>query len=955
MLSDLPVPSTSEPPPHCRRCRSPLPVGWAAPSCPRCLLHFSVEGTDPTCVFPIGSDENSLGDHDLLEEIARGGMGVVYRARQRRLGRIVAVKVLAAGEFASAEARRRFLVEAEAAARLQHPGIVAIHDVGESDGLPWLSMDFIAGGNLAALVREQPLPSRQAAEYVRAIAEAVQHAHDHGVLHRDLKPSNILLDPESGPRITDFGIARCGETGDLTRTGEVLGSPGYTAPEQALGGTADARTDVYGLGAMLYHLLTARPPFQGPTLDAIVLQLREADPLTPRRLNPSVPRDLETICLRCLRKEPADRYATAREVAEDLGRFQRGEAIHARPISAFGKTWRWCRRRPAVALLLALVVGLMGVVVVGSLAVAQRQVRLEKRAMLLAEARANRAEGLAGGRTRSLAALREAWAIQPSPELRNEAIASLALPEISLERTLAPGDPQALPPASGASTDGRWTLHFESGELRVVEVESRQVSARFPDFPARPLAQLDNTGHRLAVVRSAGIVTIYELPSGKILHTLTHSQSVSCLDWAGEILAVGGGPDRLIHIWDTATGQRLRRFSGHDSDIEALRFRPDGQELISLSQDSVLRVWHAARGVEILRLERQVNHRGPAWWNVDGTRLFCAREPGGLVDVFRFDWSRTTQVLAPGQDEPRSENMPTLTLSPQGDLAASVDETACRIWSLAGGRLVATFPKDRQEWMTAQFAGEGSLWLSGWNRALRRIPIRRARAGWPEFGEPIFANRNPGPLLVGARADGGALAMTANETDDATDRVEIFLPKEKRRVALAQRNPFCAALSPDGRWAVTGSFLESGAQLWSLPDGGLVKKLSYPELVLGGAFSDGGTILWLSGNHGVQRLSTKTWEPSGSMIAGAFPGFVISRDGLRAASLARSEVALHRTPDLAEIARLPVPAFAGPVGSGTLAFSGDGGRLALQTAAGSVVVWNLAALREELRAIGMEW
>ncbi len=946
---------TIDPPKLCRGCGAALPAGWASPSCPRCLVHFSVDEVDPARVFPLSSEEISLGDYELLDEIARGGMGVVYRARQQRLGRIVAVKVLAAGEFASAAARERFRTEASAAARLQHPGIVAIHDVGEADGLPWFSMELVAGENLAALVREQPLPARQAADYVRAIADALQHAHEHGVLHRDLKPSNILLDPESGPRITDFGIARCGEAGDLTRTGEVLGSPGYTAPEQALGGTADARTDVYGLGAILYHLLTARPPFQGPTLDAIVLQLRETDPLTPRRLNPSVPRDLETICLRCLRKEAAQRYATAREVAEELARFLAGDAIRARPISLLEKVGRWCRRRPAVASLLALVAVLMGVVVIGSLAIARQQARLEQRAMLLAEARANRAEGMAGGRTRALVALREAWAIQPSPELRNEAIATLALHEISLERTLEPGDPQALPPESGASADGRWTLHFESGELRVVEVASGQVAARFADFPARPLAQLDNAGRRLAVARGPGIVAIHELPSGRILHTLTHSQAVSCLDWAGEILAVGGGSDRLIHIWDTASGQRLRRFSGHDSDIEALRFRPDGQELISFSKDPGLRVWHAARGVEILRLDRQANHRGPAWWSGDGTRLFCAREPGGLVDVFRLDWSRTTQVLAPGQDEPRSENMPTLALSPQGDLAAAVDETACRVWSLAGGRLIATFPKDRQEWMTAQFAGEGSLWLSGWNQALRRIAIRRARAGWPEFGEPEFAGWGPGPLLVGARADGGALALTANETDDANDRVEIFLPKERRRIALAQANPFCAALSPDGRWAVTGSFLESGAQLWSLPEGGLVKKLSYPELALGVAFSDGGTILWLSGNHGVQRLSTKTWEPSGSMVSGSFPGFVISADGLRAASLARSEVVLHRTPDLAEIARLSVPAFAGPVGSGILAFSGDGGHLALQTAAGSVVVWNLSALREALRAIGMEW
>ncbi|HZJ14227.1 MAG TPA: serine/threonine-protein kinase, partial [Chthoniobacteraceae bacterium] len=355
---------------HCR-CGAPLPVGWPETSCPRCLVNVSVDALDPARVFPPGVTEMSLGDYELLDEIARGGMGVVYRARQRRLERIVAVKVLAAGELANAEARRRFRVEAEAAARLQHPGIVTIHDVGESEGLPWLSMDFVAGGNLAALVREQPLPARQAADTVRTIAEAVQHAHDHGVLHRDLKPSNILLDPESGPRVTDFGIARCADAGEHTRTGEVLGSPGYTAPEQALSGAADARTDVYGLGALLYHLITARPPFQGPTLNAIMLQLRDADPLTPRRLNPAVPRDLETICLHCLRKNPANRYATARDVADDLARFLRGEPIHARPISAFGKTWRWCRRRPAIAALLA-VVAVVAVLAFGLIDAARR-------------------------------------------------------------------------------------------------------------------------------------------------------------------------------------------------------------------------------------------------------------------------------------------------------------------------------------------------------------------------------------------------------------------------------------------------------------------------------------------------------------------------------------------------------------------------------------------------------
>ena len=240
---------------------------------------------------------------------------------------------------------------------MQHPGIVAIHDVGEDAGVLWFSMDLVPGENLAARVREHPLAARDAAECVRRVAEAVEHAHENGVLHRDLKPSNILLAADGQPRVS-VGIARhtAPGTADITRTGQVLGSPGYAAPEQALRGEADARTDVYGLGALLYHLLTGRPPFQGPTLDSILLQLRDADPLPPRRLNPTVPRDLETIALHCLAKDAAARYATAREVADDLGHFLRGETIRARPAGALETAWHWCRRHPAVAALLAFIV-----------------------------------------------------------------------------------------------------------------------------------------------------------------------------------------------------------------------------------------------------------------------------------------------------------------------------------------------------------------------------------------------------------------------------------------------------------------------------------------------------------------------------------------------------------------------------------------------------------------------
>ena len=291
-----------------------------------------------------------FGDYELIEEIAHGGMGVVYRARQVSLERIVAVKMLLFGQFAGKAAFERFRAEAQTAAHLQHPNIVAVHEIGETDGQPYFSMDYVAGRNLAELVRDRPMPARQAAGYLRKIAHAVHYAHVHGVLHRDLKPANVLIDEADEPRITDFGLARqlAGDSG-LTLTGQVLGSPNFMPPEQGTGKRAKVgpASDIYGLGALLYYLLTARPPFLAETFEATLAQVLNTDPVAPRQLNPGIPRDLETICLKCLEKDPARRYASAAELAAELDRFLRDEPILARSIGPAGKVWRWCRRKPA--------------------------------------------------------------------------------------------------------------------------------------------------------------------------------------------------------------------------------------------------------------------------------------------------------------------------------------------------------------------------------------------------------------------------------------------------------------------------------------------------------------------------------------------------------------------------------------------------------------------------------
>ena len=306
-----------------------------------------------------------FGDYELLEEVGRGGQGVVYRARQKSLNRTVALKVIGLGTWATEAHLKRFRREAEAAARLQHPGIVAIHQVGERDSQCYFSMDLIEGGQLDEVVRRQPMPVREAAELVTKVARTVHYAHEHGILHRDIKPGNILLDTNGEPHLADFGLARLVETeSTLTRTKDLMGTPSYMAPEQAVGNNAQITraTDVYGLGAVLYQLLTGDPPFAGGTTYETIKLLLDAEPKQPRLLNPKVDRDLSTICLKCLEKDQKRRYSSALALAEDLEHWLKYEPIQARSTGAFTRGRKWVRRNPPSALLAAALITLTAVI-----------------------------------------------------------------------------------------------------------------------------------------------------------------------------------------------------------------------------------------------------------------------------------------------------------------------------------------------------------------------------------------------------------------------------------------------------------------------------------------------------------------------------------------------------------------------------------------------------------------
>jgi serine/threonine-protein kinase len=330
---------------------------------------------------PAVTAQPQIPGYEVEAVLGRGGMGIVFRARHLRLNRLVALKMLLGGAYAGAQDLARFQREAEAEAALRHPHIVQVHDVGEHDGRPYFTMELVEGGSLAQKLAGTPLPARQAAALLATLAAAVQVAHEGGIVHRDLKPGNVLLAADGTPKISDFGLARRLEGGaGLTHTGIAMGTPSYMAPEQARGQTRaiGSAVDVYALGAILYELLTGRPPFHGETPAETVLQVIQQEPVPPSRLNPRVPRDLETICLKCLQKDPARRYATAAALADDLRRFGEGRPIQARPVGWGVRSWRWCRRNPTAAALLATALVLVGLASGGGMWLVQQ--RAERRA-----------------------------------------------------------------------------------------------------------------------------------------------------------------------------------------------------------------------------------------------------------------------------------------------------------------------------------------------------------------------------------------------------------------------------------------------------------------------------------------------------------------------------------------------------------------------------------------------
>jgi hypothetical protein len=433
----------------CVRCGGPVQPDRLGGLCVRCVSRVSL-GSQRAGLLPAAGAAAPvrLGGYELGAELGRGAMGAVYRARDPGLGRDVALKVILSGQFASEQERRRFLAEAEHAARLDHPGLVPIYQSGETDGRAWFAMKLIEGGTLAEALRAGkffggPDRFRTAASLMSRMARAVQHAHERGVLHRDLKPGNVLLDGTGSAHVADFGLARgLGADGSLSAAGSPLGTPAYMSPEAARGAVAlTVAADVWSLGAILYELLCGRPPFAGGSVPEMLRAVVEQEPAAP----PSdVPRDLATVALHCLKRDPASRYVSAAELADELDRWLRGEPVEARPVGNLGRMILWARRQPLVA---SLVLALVTSFLLGGLLLVRANRRLSRslvetrraeltartnlHAALLAQVRARRGRGSAPTHADTLAVIREAARIAPTLDTRNEAIVALAARDLA--------------------------------------------------------------------------------------------------------------------------------------------------------------------------------------------------------------------------------------------------------------------------------------------------------------------------------------------------------------------------------------------------------------------------------------------------------------------------------------------------------------------------------------------
>jgi WD40 repeat protein len=850
---------------------------------------------------------HGLASYDLFEEIGRGGMGVVYRARQLHLDRIVALKMILLGDGAGAEELRRFREETAALASLQDANIVQIYEVGEDGGRPFFSLEYVDGGNLQEKLKEGLFSVAKAIAILEILARAVHHAHEHGIIHRDLKPSNVLLTKEGVPKITDFGLSKrqAADSSDRTRSGALLGTPAYMAPEQAEGkiSAVGRPADIYALGAILYEMLSGRPPFQGDAPLQVLAQVRSEEPVPPSRLRHQLQRDVETICLKCLAKEPAKRYADARALAEDLRRHAEGRPICARPVGRVERLWRWCRRNPALASTGALAAFLvLAVAVVSTLfAVYQSKALKESLDQRNQLARTNEDLERTDEERRRFTRMSALLTVDQALNLAEEGYANRGLVLLAHSLRLAPPEDEELRYAIRRNL-GAWRGQVHP--LRAVfPWEADAVGAASP-------------GGRIALMQDGeGTAKVWDLftglPCGQPLRhegpirhaafsddgkfVLTGSDDKTARLWevgsgrpAGPLLRqtraverVALSPDGLTaltfsdlgtaQLWAARTGQPLGPPLRHEGRIYSVVFSPDSQVVLTAGEDHTARLWAVETGQP---LPPPLPHKDRVTW--------ATFSPNGQM-VVTASGDKTARLWAAVTRQPLGPPLPhnawvmVAMFHPDGKTVfTGSDDGLAQQWDAATGQPVRPPLRHQDAVSTLAFSGDGRVLLTGSRDNTARLwDLARGKP----LGSPL---QHPWHVQGGTMSRDGHSVLTMEGPEHAARRWAVT-PAASSKTVVEQLGILASlGLSPDGRCFATAS--ENGtARLWDAVTGqSLGPWLRHPDKVWAAAVGgDGGVLVTGCVNGTAQLWNSQTGEPLGPPLHhdAEIDGVAVSPDG----------------------------------------------------------------------------